>query len=352
MRIMHVLSSTLLGCALLSASAHARFSGTPQVTRDSPTSVKISWMSQDAVDVYKGNSAAASLAEAIKLGGNKNGSLAVEVLPLERPFFILVDKRDHQQWRVAERLLPLEKGSNFRDLGGYAAAGGKHVRWGLIFRSAGQPLLSDSDLQQIGMLGLHNLVDLRSSEERVIAPSKINDVPYTAVGYSFASLASSSAAVKNGAALYHRMPTFLAPHLRVVFHDLLSKQAPLAYNCSAGQDRTGFVTAMIYSALGVPRDVIVSDYHLSTTYRRPENEMPKFDAATIAANPIAGYFAKYQSSPQATIAQPLKEADGTPFLKGAFDEIEEKWGSVDNYLAREVGIGPVERARLRALYLE
>src|SRR3546814_13513140 len=90
--------------------------------------------------------------------------------------------------RVAERALPLEHGSNFRDIGGYPAAGGKHVRWGMIFRSGGTPLLNDADEQRIGALKLGAMVDLRSSEERVLAPTRIYGVRYPAVGYSMGTM--------------------------------------------------------------------------------------------------------------------------------------------------------------------
>jgi hypothetical protein len=32
--------------------------------------------------------------------------------------------------------------------------------------------------------------------------------------------------------------------------------------------------------------------------------------------------------------------------------VKAKWGSIDAYLEKEIGIGPVERERLRAVYLE
>lgn len=68
---------------------------------------------------------------------------------------------------------------------------------------------------------------------------------------------------------------------------------PVAYNCSAGQDRTGFASAVILSALGVPREIIVRDYHLSSEYRRPEFEMTKFDPAAFPDNAAAKMFAAY-----------------------------------------------------------
>jgi protein-tyrosine phosphatase len=156
----------------------------------------------------------------------------------------------------------------------------------------------------------------------------------------------------NGEGVYRRMPTMLAPHLKLVFQDLLARDGAVAYNCSAGQDRTGFVTAMILTALGVPREVILTDYHLSTMLRRPEWEMPRIDPAAHPGDPAAQLFAQLQSTPAAAKPQPLKTADGTAFLSYAFDEIETKWGSVDAYLEKEAGVSRANIVKLRAAYLE
>jgi protein-tyrosine phosphatase len=48
-------------------------------------------------------------------------------------------------------------------------AGGKHVRWGMIYRSGATPLLTDGDVQTVAGLNLAGVVDLRSSEERQLA---------------------------------------------------------------------------------------------------------------------------------------------------------------------------------------
>src|SRR3546814_79257 len=97
--------------------------------------------------------------------------------------------------------------------------------------------------------------------------------------------------------MYRTWLTSLAPQYKVVFDDLLAKKGAVVYHCSAGQDRTGVATALVLSALGVPRDLILADYHLSTQYRRPENEMPKLDAAAYPNNPVAAYYRKAQMSP-------------------------------------------------------
>jgi protein tyrosine/serine phosphatase len=42
----------------------------------------------------------------------------------------------------------------------------------------------------------------------------------------------------------------------------------------------------------------------------------------------------------------------TPFLATAFDEIEKHWGSVDIYLAPEIGLDSKGGRRLRRIYLQ
>ncbi len=352
MRLKHHITAAALIAALAPSMAAAAITQA-KVERQGPDVLNLTWTSPNPVDVYETDAAGTLSKVAQPLArGDRDGAFGRDHAGLARRYFLLVDQKDHQAITVAERALPLAQGSNFRDLGGYDAAGGKHVRWGMIYRSAGQPMLSDEDQAQIKALGLAQLVDLRSSEERVIAPSKIMGVPYAAIGYSMTDLLPQNAtAMRNGADVYRRFPEMFAPQLRLIFAQLLNKAEPLAYNCSAGQDRTGFTTAIILSALGVPRGEIVDDYHLSTVYRRPQYELPKLDTAT-ADNAAARLFAVSQKDPNWLTPQPLKDAEGRPYLDGAFAEIEAKWGSVDGYLAKEIGLTPDDIARLRRLYLQ
>jgi protein-tyrosine phosphatase len=344
----------LAGCAaamLASAPAFADITGA-RVQR-AGAAITVTWTSPDPVDVYVSTDPmAAPKAARLLSRADRDGAETFSASDNARLYFLLVDARDNKRVRAAERLLPLEQASNFRDVGGYPAAGGKQVRWGRIYRSGGQPMLSPRDLDAVGKLGLSAMIDLRSSEERVMAPSRIMGVPYQAVGYPMSSLMNPSQPIRNGADLYHRFPVLLAPQLKLIFQDLLSNQGAVVYNCSAGQDRTGFATAMVLAALGVSRETIVADYKLSTQYRRPEYEMPKISGDAANANAAAQVFASAQKDPAAAKPTPLVEADGRPFLAGAIDEIETKWGSVEAYLQKEVGVGPAELKKLRAIYLE
>lgn len=343
----------ILAVSLAAGTSQARVAG-ERVERPAPDRVIVSWTAAGPVDVYAADRPDKPR-ERMKLVSDNDADgrheLAADLI--SRPYFLLVDAADGQATRVAERVLPLAQGSNFRDLGGYRTEDGRSVRWGRIYRSGATPTLTDEDLRRVKDLSLSQMIDLRSSEERVLAPSRIEGVPYVSVGYSMGAISrSSNPVIPDMETIYRGFPELLAPQVRVLFSSLLRNEGPVVYNCSAGQDRTGFASALILRALGVPVETVMEDYHLSTTYRRPQYEMPKLTPELIAANPGAAMYAQYQKDPKYLTPQPLKDSSGQGYLTFALEEIDRRWGSVAAYLQAEAGVGPAELARLKALYLE
>ena len=360
MKRLHSLVGALAAGVLLLQPLTALALDGADVERAAPDRVTISWRGDDPVDVYVSNRPDASIAAARLLTrADVRGVFIVERMGPARPYFILKDQRDGSLVRVAERLLPLERGSNFRDVGGYPAAGGKHVRWGLIYRSGATPLLTDADFRYLARLGIAADIDLRSTEERQIAPDRLprkTGALYLARDYPgaevFAPAATSGRSDASPVNLYRSWLVSLAPQFRDVFRQLLARNGDVTYHCSAGQDRSGVATALVLSALGVPRDVILADYHLSTKDRRPENEMPRIDPARYPGNVVAAYYVRAQAAGRPARTRPLYDASGVALLQQTFDEIDARWGSVDAYLDQELGIDARDIARLRAAYLE
>ncbi|CAM8672795.1 tyrosine-protein phosphatase [Sphingobium sp.] len=341
-------SLIVLSFAAMPASARVADATAERLAGDK---MQLRWSGAAKVDVYAADRADADIASARLLSAaDVDGGEIVPVDAVKRPYFLLRDRADNKVTILSERLVPLAQGSNFRDLGGYRTKDGKQVKWGLLYRSGGSAMLTADDKARVQALGLRNMVDLRSDEERQFAPSQIDGVPYSTIGYSMAAMIKGD--LRNGGALYRNFPEQLAPQLRILFDILKRNEGPVEYNCSAGQDRTGFASAMILSALGVPRDVILADYHLSTSYRQPQYEVPPINAALYPDNPVAQMFARYQNNPAYAKAQPLKDADGKAFLASAFEEIDARWGSVDNYLKQEIGVTAVDIAALKRAYLQ
>lgn len=325
------------------------------VSRDAAGNQVVAWKSSNPVDVFVSSDPAARFALSGVVSAKDTDGMEVLSDPgSERRYFLLRDTRTGEETRVAERVLPLVQGSNFRDVGGYETTSGRHVKWGKIYRSGATPLLADGDIARVKSLGLFDIIDLRSSEERVIAPTRLTGIRYTAIDYPMMSMmqARPVTSTDSMADLYRTMPVFLAPQLRIVFGDLIGRKGPILYHCSAGQDRTGVTTAIVLSALGVPRDAIIADYHLSTKYRRPEFEMPPITPVLAESSPVARMFAGYQKAPGANLPKPLKTADGRAFLEFAFAEIDARWGSIDGFLRSEIGLTPEQIEQLRKDYTE
>jgi len=258
-----------------------------------------------------------------------------------------------------DRLLPLEGGSNFRDMGGYFTRDGSVVRRGLLYRSGVMSSFSEQDMAYLEGFGFRHVVDLRSREELDLYPNhwaQSADVDYSHGDYSMAriveTLVDDSGEPLPMSALYRRMPDMLRPQLQRYFEVLTAGEAPIVVNCSAGQDRTGIASALLLTALGVPRDVIVQDYLVSTRYRRPVVERGTVDLAAAAEdNLFARLMLRYGEGDEPPQAQPLLTDDGVPYLHYALAQIEADHGSVEGYLESELGVDAADINRLRELYL-
>ncbi|MCB1645508.1 MAG: tyrosine-protein phosphatase, partial [Pseudomonadales bacterium] len=192
-----------------------------------------------------------------------------------------------------DKVLPLEGSTNFRDFGGYPAAGGKTVVRGKLFRSGVMSALTRDDMEFLDELEIRTVVDLRSSEELDLYPNywvKVSQLEYAHHDYSMMEMMKSTSTdsgndsklpVYTPAAFYRTMAYNLKPQLRTYFAAALQGK-PLVVNCSAGQDRTGVAAALMLSALGVSRDYVVYDYLMSTHYRRPGIERGNVDLQAAA----------------------------------------------------------------------
>ena len=69
---------------------------------------------------------------------------------------------------------------------------------------------------------------------------------------------------------YRAMPDALAAVFGVLFDRIARRDLPLLVHCAAGKDRTGFVCAVLLTALGVPERAGVEDYMRSRERVSPE----------------------------------------------------------------------------------
>jgi protein-tyrosine phosphatase len=251
-----------------------------------------------------------------------------------------------------DRFVLIDGGRNFRDVGGYRTADGRRVKWGIMYRSGSLGSLTPAGQAQLAKLHVASQIDLRTTEERshdtfdlkrAIGPG------YWARDYGMSLADQRQRAIPDFAHItpdgvrammtraYQTLPREQAPSYRELFARLQTGNGPLVVNCTAGKDRTGIASALVLTALGVPYETVRQDFLLS-------NGAPGME--TLQAN-LLGPLAALPPE----VAAPLIGVDGS-YLDTAFAQIRQDYGSVENYMQQELGVGPREVARLRARMLE
>lgn len=245
--------------------------------------------------------------------------------------------------QAPSRSLPLTGASNFRDLGGYAGHGGRQVRWRRIFRSDHLADLTPADVAQVTELGLTRVCDFRGTQERVPQACVLPQVKVHALSIEPTVVQGLKSLLASGQAptvqdtvhlmeqTYRDFVLYNSARFAELFGHLLESDAPLVFHCTAGKDRTGFAAALILTALGVPKAVVMQDYLLTNDlYRMPHTSAP------FAPQEVLNVLWRVQPN----------------FLEAAFHAVEAEYGSLQQYLAKTLGMGAPEMARLETLYLQ
>ncbi len=250
-----------------------------------------------------------------------------------------------------QRVLPLQGGQNFRDLGGYRTADGRSVRWGLLYRSGSMHGLTPADYRLLERRGIRTVCDFRDTKERASepvawpgpAPPRILSEDYAMVvdavgpGAPGESWTAESARQKF-AAMYPKLLVQFNHQYRRMFAELLAGHAPLAFNCTAGKDRTGVAAALLLTALGVPRETVIQDYELSNR---------TFDPKKLTHKP--GQVAPPPTSLPPEVLKAFVAADRS-YIEAMFQVVDAHPGGAAGYLRDELGLSRADIAKLRRMY--
>jgi protein-tyrosine phosphatase len=251
---------------------------------------------------------------------------------------------------------------NARDLGGLVTEAGRKIIPGRVFRSDALSKLAGEDLGILAGLGLHTAIDFRSTQEvtaagpdmlpsgaaAVALPVEAGNLDEFIGVMTSGDLARQRELLGDGKAGQFMLGInrqFVAdPGHRAQFGRALHLIAdhgrqPVLYHCTAGKDRTGWMTAILLSALGVPRADITADYLVSNDYVWPAYRGP------IQALAAAGQLA------DPDLITPLLLQDPA-YLDAAFGEADKRYGSFDAFLAEGLDFRAEDTLRLRNSLLE
>lgn len=334
-----------------------------EATRDGGT-VTLTWSADGPVDVLLGGDPEADPERmtVVSAADGDGRHVVRDLRGITRPYFYL-RTGDGRGRRVAVRVLPLAGGRNFRDLGGYPTRDGRRVKWGRVFRSGFMAELTDADYEYLSALGIRVVCDFRSEEERAARPTRWRAAPtieYRTWSYSDADdpgrmglgslLSRPRLTPQSVARIMARLyPGIVEEHkekYRDVFQRLAAGELPLAFNCSAGKDRAGTAAALILSALGVPREIVVQDYALS-------ERVVDYEADLRAAGSGRGERASDRplGGLPAALMRPLLRSDPA-YIRSTLAYLDATYGGVPGYVRTELDIDDAALARIRELLLE
>ncbi|PCK21247.1 protein tyrosine phosphatase [Bacillus pumilus] len=172
--------------------------------------------------------------------------------------------------------IQFSKLANFREVGGLQTTDEMVIKQGMIYRSADLSRLTKQDILTFSKLGIQTVCDLRTSSERKSHPPKIKEhdkivhipmqpdsmMPSKWTMFRMLTTEAKSLSftpiMKD---LYQSMLNERKEEIQQLF-TLLSdeKNYPLMLHCTSGKDRTGFLSALIQLAAGVPMHTVLSEY--------------------------------------------------------------------------------------------
>lgn len=244
---------------------------------------------------------------------------------------------------MLSRSVKLVGASNFRDLGGYVGHQGQMVKWRRLFRSDHLAALSPQDVLTIENMGVERVLDFRGQTERESLACALPSATVHSLAIEPTVVQGMKDLVDAGQAVtpaltvdlmkqtYRDFVVANSPRFADMFVHLLADDSPLVFHCTAGKDRTGFAAALILTALGVPKEVVMQDYLLTNTHYK----MPTYSPVALSKEVMSVLWRVHEE-----------------FLEAAFHAVDTEFGGVELYLQNQLHIDASRQQRLRELYLQ
>lgn len=263
----------------------------------------------------------------------------------------------------AEQSIGLPSLANARELGGYVI-GGRRVRHALLLRGGSTATATPEDLSALSTkFHVAKVFDFRTSMERGSVPDKPVEGAVNIWLPAFDEQSGSMQKLSLPGEAYRNLGPWLRAHMseqRV--HDvpremylemvrneftqiqyagffqniLATTEGAVYWHCSQGKDRTGLGAALILSALGADRDLVMQDFCLSNEY---------------FADELKQYLDGLDDPADRAVIQTLIGVNPV-YFGAALDLIDSTYGSMKNFLTGPLCLSEEDLETLRERYLE
>lgn len=264
-----------------------------------------------------------------------------------REYFILRAAGVHSGI-IANRNIEMNSVKNFRDAGGYFTNDSRQMKWGMIYRSGDLSSATLYDQERIRRLRVKTIIDFRSERSAKTYPLLLHPsiqkvhLPIPLMDSDKLSELTSrhdfdrSDAIRYVQESYVEIVENYKPQLKEMFNTLtIEGNYPVLFSGSLGKDRVGIATYLILCALGIPESTAIDDYLLSEK---------NIDVTKVVANAQS-----LPESMQEAVTAMLKV--DRAYINYVIDYLKKTYGSVDNYLEKELDVSSGKRGLLKKYLL-
>ncbi len=249
---------------------------------------------------------------------------------------------------VANRTIDMNRIKNFRDIGGYFTTDNRQVKWGQIYRSGNLSNATLYDQEKIRRLNIRTVIDFRSERTSRTYPILLHPtirkfaLPLMPMDAQKLDEQLEDEQFDRSDAIRYVQEEYvnIIENHKTQFGEMFDilindSNYPILLSGSLGKDGVGLATYLILYAIGIPQSSLEEDYMLSNRLIDPG--MVEIDARNLS--------------------EPLQEAVtamltvNRAYLNYAIDHIKLKYGSVDNYLEKELRVTSGKRNLLRKYLL-
>ena len=274
---------------------------------------------------------------------------------------VVNEQENNIQIELKSQLIGVTSAHNARQLGGYPI-GDKQIKNNVLLRSAKLSELTAEDSTLLcDKYKVQCIYDFRGKNESLSAPDVIpGEARYVSLALPFVG-DNSGADVKFeseeqmiGMLLQHAehpsVQTMCTSMYDLIFFEESSQEVyrqffadlvklnpqdgAVLWHCTQGKDRAGSASAMLLSALGAERSLIMADFILSKDYY----------------SPIVAHI-KTETEAQKMVINTLISANPDVF-ETTLNKVDTKYGSLRNYLTECIGVTPEMMDVLRNRFLK
>lgn len=266
----------------------------------------IYFFTEAMVDEFVANAADACVKELYALAEGRHYIEAYEHAWLNKPFSLL---------RTTQ---------NTRDLGGYRTKEGTLTKEESILRSDVQNFPDEEDFEYLKTRGITTVIDMRGQGDVDRKPSGFagkEDFTY----FNFRINEGSGVPESEEAVPESYMDIASAQAMPDVFRCIAQAASGVMFNCTAGKDRTGVVSAILLCHAGVSDKDIIENYVLTKEYGRERLELVHKNFPELDMN----------------IVTPCER-----FMEEFLRMFREKYGGTEKYF-KTIGLNDVEIRLIR-----